>query len=195
MDRFEIEEDRNRTGHNPMFQGKSGFTDVVPSAPVAYEAIMTPTIMVDAVLYDSVEERNRGNGRSGRELNPMPDSEEQEYLTMSGRIGNQKLENLVAMNNMNLLRGGDKNMPLGPLDNQKFLAEKAALDKAIKESHLYSPKEVQEFDPNEQLGASKLDGVNYETTNYSLPVSHGVGEEYTFGSSLDKTEYKSMYEK
>jgi len=124
-------------------------------------------------------------------------SEAQYKAAMDAKIEALKEENLVMMNNNNLKQGGDKKMPMRPDESHKTLdARRAAKEvDSIKKANSRIPEGVRSLDPKFDMeGPNPLDNVDYETTNYSIPKHHGIGEkEYEFKEYVIP-EYKSMYD-
>jgi len=151
-----------------------------------------PTAIAPAYSVVEAEEYNP-NANS----NSTSRSEAHYKATLDAKTEALKEENLVMMNNNNLRQGGDKKMPLRPDETHKEtdLVRAAKEIESVKKANLKIPEGVRSFDPKFDIeGPNPLDNVNYETTNYTIPKHHGIGEkEYEFKEYVIP-EYKSMYD-
>ncbi len=182
-------------GFNPM---STSIRSAEPSAPVMY-AVVSPTIVIDDAQSYPISNSRTSLMPGLPNLNPWPDRETEEHMTLQGKIGQQHGKNLVILNNTNLRRGGDANIPLNPEFGDDWKHSKELTDQAIAEVRYVAPLEPQFLPPElSESGPSPLDHVKVVSTNYAIPASHGVGEEeYQFGASASPPlpEYKSMYER
>jgi len=164
---------------NPM--RVDGYTST-PSTGAAYQ-------VVEAEEYNPNANSNASSRAEAREA--------AEKAAMAARIEALKEENLVLMNNNNLRQGGDKKMPLQADESHREsdAAEAARELSTVQKANANVPVGVRSLDPKFDIeGPNPLDNVDYETTNYTIPKSHGIGEkEYEF-TKYEIPEYKSMYE-
>ncbi len=128
----------------------------------------------------------------------VPITREEDPMVLQARAGSLRSNNFIRSNNIAVAyENGDANLPgrIGGVD----IDDRWKLHKQMEDSNVISENskisEVPRWDPKTDVeGPSPLDNVDYETTNYSLPKEHGIGDPYVFSSNCNHEEYKSVYD-